>query len=302
MMFGTYLDESTCAELMMEASGVGVDFFDLADRYPVPPGPDNFGRTEEIVGRWLKGQRNKFVIATKFGRPVGSGPNDEGGSRKHVIEACEASLRRLQTDRVDLYWMHGPDRSTPIEETLAAMALLREQGKILYLGVSNFSAWQLAEAQVAASQLGLGLISAVQPRYNLLARSAESELLPLCRAMGVGVVPYNPLGGGMLSGKYRRGDRPPRGSRFSDEYFEIDRAHYLVDRAHDIVDALRQAGVEEGMTPAQVAIAWTLGRPGVDATVVGASRAGQITDLARGAESKLSAETISLLDAASSLV
>lgn len=297
MLFGTYLDEAASATMLDEAAGLGISFLDLADRYPVPPRAGHFGRTEEIVGRWLRDHRQEFVLATKFGGRVGAGANDAGGSRKHVIEACEASLRRLGIDHIDLYWMHMPDPGTPIEETMEAVGQLQAAGKILYFGFSNVNATQLSVALSESVGLrGAPRPVAIQPRYNLLAREPEEQLLPLAVATGLGVVPYNPLAGGMLGGQYRQGEPLPAGSRFADEYFEIDRGHYLLDRAFPVVDGLAGIAKREGLTPAQAAVAWLLTRPGVSSVILGASRPRQLTQIVAGVRRGLSLGALQQLD------
>jgi len=297
MLFGTYLDEAASAAMLDEALGLGISFLDLADRYPVPPRSEHFGRTEEIVGRWLRDRRQEFVVATKFGGRVGAGANDVGGSRKHVIEACEASLRRLGIDHIDLYWMHMPDLGTPIEETMEAVGHLQAAGKILYFGFSNVNAAQLSVALSESVELRCAPRPvAIQPRYNLLARTPEAQLLPLAMSSGLGVVPYNPLAGGMLGGQYRQGQPLPPSSRFADEYFAIDRGHYLLDRAFPVVEGLADIARQEDLTPAQAAVAWLLTRPGVSSVILGASRPGQLAQIVAGVRRGLSPGALQRLD------
>ncbi len=279
MLFGSFVDEAAGVAVMDQAAELGFDFIDTADVYPVPGSPETAGRTEEIVGRWLKGKRSRFVLATKCVNRVGPSPNDAGGSRKHVIEACEASLRRLQTDRVDIFYLHHSDTDTPLDETLEALDRLVQDGKVHYIGVSNFEAWQLGLAMTMAAERRLARVTVVQPRYNLLSRSYERDLLPLCRASGIGVVPYNPLGAGMLAGKYRRGQEPPEGSRFGlGDYGRMYQTRYWSDRMFDVVEAVQEVAGEVGATPAQVAVAWLLAQEGVTSPIVGASRPEQLTD------------------------
>src|SRR5580704_3792728 len=209
MTFGYQCDEKQSFAIMNKAAEQGVSFIDTADVYPVPPSIETAGRTEEIVGRWLKGQRDRFVLATKCRMKVGPGPNDEGLSRRHIIKAVDDSLRRLQTDYIDLYQPHSFDPETPIEETLRALDDCVRQGKIRYLGCSNYPAWQLALAVGVSAQHGLARYDCVQPRYNLLHRDIEAELLPLCRDQGIGVIAYNPLAGGFLTGRYQSLEAPP---------------------------------------------------------------------------------------------
>ena len=214
MTFGHQADETTSFAILDHAAEAGVTFIDTADCYPVPPTLETAGRTEEIIGRWLKGKRDRFVLATKCRVRVGPGPNDEGLSRRHILSAVEDSLRRLQTDVIDLYQAHAPDPETPLEESLHAFDLLVRQGKVRYVGCSNYPAWQVVLGLGVSARLGLARFDCVQPRFNLLHRDIEAELLPLCQNQGVGVIAYNPLAGGFLSGKYATLDPPAAGTRF----------------------------------------------------------------------------------------
>src|SRR5579859_1844960 len=296
MVFGAQCDEPASGAVLDAADELGFTFLDAADVYPVPPTLETNGRTEEILGRWLKGKRDRFVVATKFVNPMGPGPNDEGASRKHMIEACEASLRRLQTDRVDVYYIHRPDEATPIDETMEAFDRLRADGKILYVGISNFSAWQLALAQAVVAEARLAPIAALQPRYNLLFRQPERDLLPLAAALGIGVMPYNPLGAGMLTGKYRRASEPPPESRFSwGDYGRMYQGRYWSDEMFGVVDALVEVAAAESATPAQTALAWLLSHDSVTSPIVGASRPEQLRETVKCLEVKLSQESIARL-------
>jgi 1-deoxyxylulose-5-phosphate synthase len=210
------------------------------------------------------------------GRP---GANDEGGSRKHVIEACEASLRRLQVERLDVYYLHHSDTGVPLEETLEALDRLVQAGKVHYIGLSNFEAWQLGLAMCVAAERRLARVAVLQPRYNLLNRVYERDLLPLCRAAGIGVVPYNPLGAGMLTGRYQRGQEPPADSRFGwGEYGRMYQRRYWSDRMFDVAEAVQEIAAALDASPAQVALAWLLAQPDVTAPIVGASRPEQLAD------------------------
>jgi 1-deoxyxylulose-5-phosphate synthase len=300
MIFGTQCDESQSIAILDEAAALGFTFVDTADAYPVPPGQVPAGATEEIVGRWLKGRRNEFVVATKFANPMGQGANDQGASRKHMIEACEASLRRLQTDRIDLYYAHKWDESTPIDETMEAFDRLLRDGKILYVGISNFSAWQLGLAHAVAAERRLAPIAALQPRYNLLYRAAERDLFSFCRAVGIGVMPYNPLAAGMLTGKYRRGSEPPAESRFGwGDYGRMYQGRYWSDEMFRVVETLVSISQEEQMAPAQVSLAWVLHQNVVTSAIVGASRPEQLRENVKALDKKLSEDSIRLLDEAS---
>jgi 1-deoxyxylulose-5-phosphate synthase len=296
MIFGTQLEQDAAFAVMDRALELGIDFFDVADVYPVPPSPDRWGVTDEIVGRWLHDRRPRVTVATKCVNRVGPGANDAGGGRKHVIEACEASLRRLQVERIDLYYLHHSDTGAPMEETFEALDRLVQDGKVHYVGVSNFEAWQLGLASTVIAERRLARIAAVQPRYNLLSRTYERDVLPLCRAAGMGVVPYNPLGAGMLTGRYRRGQEPPAESRFGwGEYGRMYQRRYWSDRMFDVAEAVEAVGRELGVSAARVALAWLLAQPGVTAPIVGASRPEQLDDSVQALEVNFTPEHLDRL-------
>jgi aryl-alcohol dehydrogenase-like predicted oxidoreductase len=279
MTFGHQCDEPTSRAILDRAAEHGVTFLDTADAYPVPPTPETAGRTEEIVGRWLQGRRDRFVLATKCRIRVGTGPNDEGLSRRHVLKACEDSLRRLQTDHIDLYQAHAPDPDTPQEETLRAFDDLVRQGKVRYIGCSNYPAWLVALGLGISARLGLARWDCVQPRYNLLYREIEGELLPLCRDQGLGVIAYNPLAGGFLSGKYRSLDKPVPGTRFTlGKTGDLYRDRYWHQAQLQAVEQFRRFLEPRGKSPVQVAVAWVLAQPGITSAIVGASRPEQLDD------------------------
>lgn len=298
MVFGSQVDEPDAFAVMDRAADLGLDFIDVADVYPVPASPDTAGRTEEIVGRWLaQRDRTRFVVATKCVNRVGPGPNDLGGSRKHVIEACEASLRRLGIDRIDVFYLHHSDLGAPLEETLEALDRLVQDGKVHYIGVSNFEAWQIGLALALVVEHRLARLTVLQPRYNLLNRVYERDLLPLARAAGLGVVPYNPLGAGVLTGKYRRDQPPPDDSRFAlGDYGRMYKGRYWQDAMFDVVEALAESARVEGCTPAQLAVAWLLAKDGITAPIVGATRPEQLEDTVKAVEITPSAETLTKLD------
>ena len=301
MIFGSQVDEPAAHAVLDQAAELGIDFIDLADVYPVPPSLETAGRSEEIVGRWLQGRRSRFVVATKCVNRVGPAANDAGGSRKHVIEACEASLRRLGTDRIDLYYLHHSDLDAPFDETFEALDRLVQDGKVHYLGVSNFEAWQLGWFLALGSERRLARVTIVQPRYNLLNRVYERDLLPLCRAAGIGVVPYNPLGAGMLTGKYHRGQEPPEGSRFAlGDYGRMYQKRYWNETMFDVVEAVGEIATELSVTPAQIAVAWLLAQPDITAPLVGASRPEQLRDTVGALEVRLPEAALRRLDEASS--
>lgn len=277
MTFGQQCDEATSFAILDKAAERGVTFLDTADVYPVPPSIETAGRTEEIVGKWLHGQRDHFVLATKCRIRVGPGPNDEGLSRRHICKAIDDSLRRLHTDYVDLYQAHSPDPETPLEETLRAFDDLVRAGKVRYTGASNHPAWQVALSLGLSAQLGLARFDCVQPRYNLLHRDIETELLPLCRDQGIGVIAYNPLAGGFLSGKYRALDAMPTGTRFSlGATGKLYRERYWHQAHLTAVEGLRQHFEAKGVALATAAVAWVLAQPGITSAIVGASRPEQL--------------------------
>ena len=212
MTFGLQCDEPTSVSILDHAAEGGIDFLDSSDAYPLGGDLSTRGATEEILGRWLRGKRDRFIVATKCFAPTGPAPFDGGNSRKHIMSAVDASLRRLQTDYIDLYQLHGYDSQTPIDESLGALDDLVHQGKIRYVGVSNFLTYQLVRAVGRTETLGLTRVDCVQPRYNLLFRQIEREMLPFCREDGIGVIPYNPIAGGLLSGRHVR-TSPPAGGK-----------------------------------------------------------------------------------------
>ena len=279
MTFGHQCDEKTSFAIMSKAAEQGVTFIDTADVYPVPPSPETAGRTEEFVGRWLKGQRDRFVLATKCRLKVGHGPNDEGLSRRHIMKALEDSLRRLQTDYIDLYQPHAPDPDTPLDETLWALDDLVRQGKVRYLGCSNYPAWQIALALGVSARNNWARFDCVQPRYNLLYREVESELLPLCRDQGLGVIAYNPLAGGFLTGRYQSLEAPPPGTRFSlGKTGDLYRERYWQRAQLEAVQELQKVLAPRKRSLIQVAVAWVLAQPGITSAIVGASKPEQLDE------------------------
>jgi 1-deoxyxylulose-5-phosphate synthase len=277
MTFGLQCDEPTSVSILDRAEEGGVDFIDSSDVYPLGGDLSTVGRTEEILGRWLQGKRDRFVLATKcFGR-TGPSPFDGGNSRRHIFDAIEASLRRLRTDYIDLYQLHGFDSATPIEETLHALDDLVHQGKVRYIGCSNFLTYQLVRAIGRSETLGLVRFDSVQPRYNLLFREIEREMLPFCSEEGVGVIPYNPIAGGLLSGKHRRRDPPAEGSRFTlGNAGRIYQGRYWHDREFDTVERLLAMAEEVGVSLVTLSVAWVLANDSVTAPIIGASHPDQL--------------------------
>lgn len=277
MTFGNQCDESTSHAIMDRAFGAGVTFFDTADAYPLGATQETVGRTEEYIGRWLRGRREQIVLATKFFGQMGPGPNERGGSRKHIVKAVEESLRRLNTDYIDLYQMHFPDYETSLDETLRALDDLVRSGKVLYIGCSNYPAWLLTRALWTSDKLGLARFDCVQPRYNILFRHIEAELLPLVLDQGVGVICYNPLAGGMLTGRYQPGETPGEGTRFTvNNAGKLYQARYWRDPQMQAAQQLKQFASEHDLSVAQLAIAWVLAQPGITSAIVGASKPEQL--------------------------
>jgi aryl-alcohol dehydrogenase-like predicted oxidoreductase len=284
MTFGLQCDEAQSHAIMDKAAEGGIDFFDAADVYPLGGGRATAGRTEEIVGGWLSGKRHSFIVATKCVGQMGPKPWDQGMSRKHILDAIEASLKRLKTDYVDVYQLHSFDPVTPIDEALEALDAVVRSGKARYVGVSNWMAHRLARALGCSELKGLARIDSVQPRYNMLFRTFERDLLPLCEEEGVAVIPYNPIAGGLLSGKHDRGAPPPEGR------FQLGNAgaryqeRYWHEREFDTVDALRGLSNEAGMSMASMAVSWVLSNPAITAPIVGASKPEQLKDSLDAAE------------------
>ena len=297
MTFGLQCDEATSRAILDRAAAGGITFLDTADVYPLGGGFETVGRTEEIVGRWLEGRRSDFVVATKCVGAMSARRWDRGASRKHVLDAIEGSLRRLRSDYVDLYQLHHPDPETPIDETLRALDDVVRAGKARYVGCSNFAAYQVARALGRSEALGAVRFDSVQPRYNLLFRQIERELLPLCREEGLGVIPYNPLAGGLLSGKHRRESGPTAGTRFTlGTAAERYQDRYWHAREFDTVEVLRPLADEAGMPLARLAVAWMLAEPAITAPIVGASRPDQLDDLLSAPEKPIDALLKSRLD------
>jgi aryl-alcohol dehydrogenase (NADP+) len=301
MTFGYQCDEKTSFAILDRAVEHGITFLDTADVYPLGGTQETVGRTEEIIGRWMRerGNRDRLILATKCAGAMGPGPNDVGLSRYHIVRACEESLRRLGTDVIDLYQVHSFDPRVPIDETLRALDDLVHAGKVRYIGCSNYPAWRLGQALAASARLGIARYDSLQPRYNLLFREIETELLPLCRAEGVGVIVYNPLAGGFLSGKYRKGDDPQEGTRFTlGTAAQRYQQRYWDDAQFDAVEMLRTVADGHGVPLGALAIAWVLAQPGITSAIVGASEPDQLAAAAEAAQLEWNADLQRACDAA----
>ena len=264
--FGRRLDSAGTAKVVHAAIEAGITFFDTADVY-------GNGLSEEYLGQAIKGRRDDLVIATKFRSPMGDTPYDQGGSRRYVFRAVEASLARLDTDYIDLYQMHSPDLGTPIEETLSALDDVVQQGKVRYIGSSNFAGWQIADADWTAHDRGTSRFISAQNNYSLLERQVEHEVTPACKRFGIGLIPFFPLASGMLTGKYRRDREPPNGARLSGS---PSSGRYLNPANFDKVERLEAFAADNNVTLLEVAISGLLSQPQVCSVIAGATSPEQV--------------------------
>jgi aryl-alcohol dehydrogenase-like predicted oxidoreductase len=297
MQWGWTADEAASVEVMDAFVAAGGNFVDTADVYSFWAEGNPGGVSEQIIGRWMKerGNRQRIVLATKARGRMWPGPNGEGLSRVHILQACEDSLRRLQTDYIDLYQTHWYDAETPIDETMAALDTLVRAGKVRYVGCSNYPAWRLMQALWASDKRNLIRYDSIQPHYSLVHRAEfERELKDVCTAYGLGVIPYSPLAGGFLTGKYRR-ETAAQSARA-----EGIRKRYMNEKGFAVLDELDKTAAGHGATVAQVALAWQMALPWVAAPIVGANSVAQLTELVGACEVKLSAEEMERLNAVSS--
>jgi aryl-alcohol dehydrogenase-like predicted oxidoreductase len=278
--FGGKVDQQGVNEIIAGALDQGINFIDTADVY-------THGRSEETLGVALKGRWNNVVLATKVRSSMGDGPNDAGASRYHILNGVEASLRRLQSDHIDLYQIHRWDDTTPIEETLRTLDDLVRSGKVRYVGASNFAAWQLARANLLAEVHNWTPFVTIQPHYHLLERGIEQELIPYCTAHQVGILPYFPLAGGFLTGKYRRGEPAPAGSRGTNSSYV---QQYMTDTNYDTLEQLEAWARERGHTLGELAHAWLLAQPQVRSVISGATTLEQVQANAQAANWQLTTE------------
>ncbi len=288
--FGGRLDEAASIKVVHAAVDLGVTLFDTADAYPL----ERFGVSEEILGRGLGDRRKSVAIATKFGLPADRSSRDGNGSRGYVFSALEGSLRRLKTDCIDLYQMHFPDPQTPMDETLRALDDVVRQGKVRYIGVSNLPTWRVVDAMHTGAALGVGRFVSSQNQYSLLAREVEAELLPALAHHGVGLLPYFPLAGGFLSGKYRRNVAMPAGARLTKNQALANM--FVSDPNYEIVERLQRFCDERGVTMLQLAFRWLLAHPEIPSVIAGASTPEQLKQNAEAVAGQLSAEDMLEID------
>jgi aryl-alcohol dehydrogenase-like predicted oxidoreductase len=266
MSFGGDADEETSAALYQRCRDSGINFFDCANTYAG-------GKSEEILGRLIAGHREEVIITSKAYFPMGKGENNSGASRRNLLLAAEASLKRLKTDFIDLYFIHRFDQTTPLEETLRALDDLVRQGKVMYLGASNFAAWQVMKALGISAKEGLASFACLQPMYNLVKRQAEVEILPMAQSEQLGVITYSPLGGGLLSGKYGPGKRPDEGRLVSNKIYQ---ARYAGEWMYETAEKFTALAQQRGCNPAGLAAAWVAGHPAVTAPIIGARSVQQL--------------------------
>jgi 1-deoxyxylulose-5-phosphate synthase len=293
--FGKQTDEAEAHRMLDKAAEAGVNFIDTADIYP--PGAE-VGSSEIITGRWLSSKRGQFVLATKGGGRMGPASWDQGNSRKHLLDAIDASLRRLNTDYVDLYQLHMDDPATPLDEMVEAMDAIVRSGKARYIGVSNFLAYRLARVLGLQDILKLTRFVSTQPRYNLLFREVERELFPLAQEDGIAVIPYNPLAGGLLSGRYKHSDTPENG-RFSAElggFGKLYHARYWHEREFESVGKVQEIADQQKTPITTLSVAWVLANPAIASVILGASRLDQLTDTLAAADYKLDSAVKTRLD------
>ena len=290
LTYGGSVAEERAQACIQKAYELGINFFDTANVYMR-------GDAEEIVGHALKGfERDSYFLATKVYFPMGDGPNDRGLSRKHITEQCHASLKRLGVDYVDLYQCHRYDEDTPLEETLRALDDLVRQGKVLYVGVSEWTADQIAAALRLAKEMNLDSIVSNQPRYNMIQRQIEAEIIPLCEREGVGQVVFSPLAQGVLTGKYRPGEAPEQGTRAADPESNRFMQELMNEEVLSAVERLRSVASDAGLSMSQLALAWVLQRDIVSSAIIGASRPEQVEDNAKAAGVRLSSDVVSEID------
>ncbi len=298
MTFGGQADEKASFAILDAASDAGVNFIDTANVYPSGAADGDKGATERVLGRWLKGRRERFILATKAGGPMGARPWEGGTARKHLLASIDASLARLGTDHVDLFQLHRDDPGTPLDETLEALDAIVRSGRARYVGVSNWTAWRIARALGRSEALHWARPVTVQPRYNLLFREFERDLFPMCRQEGLATLCYNPLAGGLLTGKHRDPASPDPQGRFGENRAAVYyRERYWERRKFHAVERIAALAGEAGMRPERLAVAWVLAQPGVTCALLGASRASQLPEVLAAASTALPPDLLQQLDA-----
>ncbi len=300
MTFGKQADKMESFRILDEAFAAGVQFLDTADAYPIGrESSAEAGRTETIIGEWLQGKRQQVIVASKCFGDVGPGPNDRGLSRKHIMDAVEGSLSRLRTDYLDLYMAHQIDPDTPLEETMEAFDTLVRQGKVRYVGISNWRAWQVMKANGIAALKGLAPIVSLEPRYNLLFRMIEEDLVPMALEEGLGIIPYNPLAGGLLTGRHTKDAVPQEDTRFGLPHHTgaVYRQRYWQEAHFQAVERYVAWCHEQALDPVTTAVRWVLQQPGITSVIIGASRAEQLPASLRAAQTPpLDQEQLDWLD------
>ena len=297
MTFGTQADEPGAFAILDAASAAGVNFIDVANNYPLGSDDRLNGETERIVGRWLKGKRGNYILATKGSSPMGPLPWQSGNSRKHLLDAIDASLKRLDTDYVDLYQLHRDDPGTSIDETMEALDTIVKSGRARYVGVSNWNAWRIARALGRSEALGVAKIATVQPRYNLLFRQFERDLFPLCQEDGLGTLCYNPLAGGLLTGKHKDLAAPDASGRFGKGgAAKMYKERYWHEQEFEAIGKLSAIADEAGIPLIRLALAWVMAQPGVTCAILGASKVSQMPELFAANDVKLDADLLARLD------
>lgn len=289
--FGWWIDEKKSLEVIYHSLDKGINFIDTADMY-------DRGTSEEIIGKALKGRRNNVIIATKFSSKMGEGPNDRGGSRYYIMKAVEASLRRLQTDYIDLYQMHNPDPETPVEETLRALDDLVHSGKVRYIGCSNFSAWQLSDALWTSKVNNLNSFITLQVKYNLFERQIEQEVVPCCKTHGIGIIPWGPLAGGFLTGKYRPQEEPPKtiSDKMPPKPFLHLYKNNISEKNWERLTKLDTFSKERGHKVSELAISWLLSHSWVSTVIAGATNPQQIDENIKATNWKLTQDEITRIE------
>ena len=300
MTFGYQCDEAMSFAILDRAAAGGITFMDSSDVYPLGGGLERAGRTEEIIGKWIKGKRHDWVIATKCFGQTGPQPFHAGNNRRHILDAVDASLRRLGTDYIDLYQLHGFDPNVTADETLGALDAIVRAGKVRYIGCSNYLAYQVARALGRSDVRGWARFVSVQPRYNLLYREIEREMLPLCAEEGIGVISYNPIAGGMLSGKHDFSKPASKGTRFAytGRIGELYRDRYWQEKIFKAVGELQGIAQRAGIPLTTLAVAWVLSNPAITSPIVGASKPEQLDATLAAVDKKLDTALLAELDKA----